>query len=129
MRQNRPLALVYAVLFVAATARSGYQLATKADKALLAYSLSALAALVYGVGAFCFHRMSDQTRRVAVAVCTFELAGVVLVGAFSLLEKKRFPDPTVWSEFGAGYGFVPLVLPIVGLIALRRGLDRGTASD
>ena len=40
-----------------------------------------------------------------------ELAGVLVVGATSLLVPEEFPDATVWSEFGAGYGYVPLVLP------------------
>ena len=30
-----------------------------------------------------------------------------------------FPDKTVWSHFGSGYGFVPLVLPVLGLLWLR----------
>jgi len=28
---------------------------------------------------------------------------------------NAFPDATVWTGFGSGYGFVPLVLPFVGL--------------
>ena len=38
----------------------------------------------------------------------------------SLLVPEEYPDATVWSEFGAGYGFVPLVLPLVGLWWLLR---------
>ena len=53
-------------------------------------------------------------------MCVVELAGVLAVGVISLLVPQHFPDPTVWSEFGIGYGFVPLVLPILGLLYLRR---------
>jgi hypothetical protein len=31
----------------------------------------------------------------------------------------EFPDQTVWSLYGVGYGFVPLVLPVLGLLRLR----------
>ena len=35
-------------------------------------------------------------------------------------SRLAFPDATVWSQYGLGYGFVPLVLPVVGLWWLRR---------
>ena len=46
---------------------------------------------------------------------SIELAGVITVGAASELAVHAFPDATVWTGFGSGYGFVPLVLPFVGL--------------
>jgi hypothetical protein len=49
-----------------------------------------------------------------------ELAGVLAVGTWSLLDRATFPDATVWSGYGSGYGFVPLVLPVLGLLWLRR---------
>jgi hypothetical protein len=33
---------------------------------------------------------------------------------------ELFGHPSVWSGFGVGYGFIPLVLPVLGLIWLRR---------
>ena len=48
------------------------------------------------------------------------LAGVLLVGTISLLMPEDFPDATVWSVYGRGYLFVPLVLPVLGLLFLRR---------
>ena len=48
-----------------------------------------------------------------------ELVGVLVVGTASGLFPDVFPDATVWTGFGSGYGFVPLVLPLVGLSWLR----------
>ena len=56
----------------------------------------------------------------AVGTVSFELTGVLLVGTLSVLDRGDFPDATVWSVYGEGYGFVPLVLPVVGLYWLRR---------
>jgi len=42
------------------------------------------------------------------------------LGAFSYAAPDDFPDATVWSHFGQGYGFVPVVLPVLGLLWLRR---------
>ena len=39
-----------------------------------------------------------------------------------------FPDQTVWSDFGSGYGFVPLVLPMFGMWWLWRTRPRDTSS-
>jgi len=111
------LVAVYAVFAVAASSRAAYQLATRFDAAPVAYLLSALAAAVYVVATVALLR---DRRRPALASIGFELAGVLLVGLWSALDTERFPDETVWSSFGAGYGFVPLVLPVLGLLWLRR---------
>ena len=114
---GRLLIAVYAIFALAATARSGVQLSTKFSEAPLAYLLSAFAAVVYVVATVSLARGS---RRVATAACGVELAGVLAVGLASVLDRAAFPDATVWSVFGMGYGFVPLVLPVVGLYWLRR---------
>jgi uncharacterized metal-binding protein len=117
---GRALIAVYAVFALSATARSAVQLATKFDRAPLAYLLSAVAAVIYIVATVCFARGSRTSRRVAVVSCTVELIGVLAVGTASVLDKAAFPDATVWSLFGDGYGYVPVVLPILGLLWLRR---------
>jgi uncharacterized metal-binding protein len=117
---GRALIAVYAVFALSATARSAVQLATKFDKAPLAYLLSAVAAVIYIVATVCFARGSRTSRRVAVVSCTAELLGVLAVGTASVLDRAAFPDATVWSLFGDGYGYVPVVLPILGLLWLRR---------
>lgn len=114
---GRVLVLVYAVLAIAATARSVVQVARDFAGAPLAYSLSVVAALVYLVAAVALAR---GRRTVAWVAVTFEMVGVLAVGALSLARPDLFPDATVWSGFGAGYGWVPLVLPAVGLWWLVR---------
>ena len=113
---GRMLVAVYAVFALAASARSLYQLATKADEAPIAYALSALAGVVYVVATFA---LATDRRGLATATIGFELAGVLAVGALTLVDRDLFPDQTVWSDFGAGYLFIPLVLPFVGLWWLR----------
>ena len=112
----RALVILYAVLAIAATGRSGYQLVTKFDQAPVAYSLSAAAAIVYIVATIAIAR---GDRVLAIGAMLFELVGVVGVGALTLVTPELFPNDTVWSGFGAGYLYIPLVLPIVGLWWLR----------
>ena len=114
---GRALVAVYAVFAIAAGARSAVQLATRFEAAPLAYLLSALAAAVYLLATVALARSS---RRLAFTACSVELAGVLTVGTASLLAPAAFPDATVWSDYGVGYGFLPLVLPVLGLLWLRR---------
>ncbi|MBO1750611.1 hypothetical protein J4G33_02205 [Actinotalea sp. BY-33] len=117
---GRALVAVYGLLAVAATARSLVQVLRDLDRAPVAYLLSAFAALVYVVATLALARTGPRARRVAWVAVTIEMVGVVVVGTLSLLVPSLFPEPTVWSTFGAGYGFVPLVLPGLGLLWLRR---------
>lgn len=117
---GRVVVAVYAVLATAATFRSVVQIARDLAEAPLAYLLSALAALVYVVATIALARGGPTARRVAAAAIGTELVGVLVVGALSLARPELFPDATVWSGFGQGYGYVPLVLPLVGLWWLRR---------
>ena len=123
----RLLVVVYAIFAIAATARSIIQLSTRFDEAPLAYTLSAVAALVYIVATIALARADRTSRRVARAAMIFELSGVVIVGTASLLFPDAFPRATVWSTFGSGYLFIPLALPIIGLWWLhsRGGIPRG----
>ena len=114
----RVLVIVYGVLALAATGRSVYQLATKFDTAPVAYVLSAVAGVVYIVATIALARGS---RTLARAAMVFELIGVLVVGALSYVDATLFPHDTVWSHFGSGYLWIPLVLPALGLWALRSG--------
>ena len=116
---GRVLVALYGVFALAAGARAAVQLATRFDEAPLAYLLSAVAAVVYAVATAGLVRGGRQGRRTAMAACGVELAGVLVVGALSLADPAAFPDETVWSGFGRGYGFIPLVLPVLGLVWLR----------
>lgn len=111
------LALIaaYAILGLAATGRSSYQIASKFGEAPLAYSLSAASAVLYIVIAIALWR---GWRTVALAGTVAELIGVLTVGALTLAAPSLWPDATVWTGFGVGYGCVPLVLPALALWAL-----------
>jgi hypothetical protein len=117
---GRILILVYGIFALSATARAAVQIATQFSDAPIAYLLSAFAAVVYCAATFALARATSFSRRVATVAILVELVGVVGVGAFSYAAPDDFPDATVWSHFGQGYGFVPLVLPILGLLWLRR---------
>jgi hypothetical protein len=117
---GRALVAVYGVFALAATSRAGVQLATKFREAPVAYLLSALAAVIYVVATISLARGTLTSRRVAIAAVTAELVGVLTVGTLSVADRAAFPDATVWSVYGIGYGFVPLVLPVLGLLWLRR---------
>jgi Zn-dependent protease with chaperone function len=112
---GRVLVAVYAVFAVAATGRSLVQLGTDAGRAPLAYSLSLLAAVLYLVATTCLLRGGEVARRVALVTVFVEATGVLVVGTLSYLVSDWFPDKTVWSHYGQGYGFLPLVLPFLGL--------------
>ena len=117
---GRVLITVYGIFALSATARAGVQIATRFAEAPVPYLLSALAGAVYILATLGLAGHGPGARRLAWAAVGFELAGVLTVGALSILDKSDFPDDTVWSGFGRGYGFVPLVLPIVGLWWLWR---------
>lgn len=117
---GRLLVAVYGVFAVSASARAGVQIATELSRAPLAYLLSAFAAAVYVVATVALARRGTTSRRVATVAVSVELAGVLVVGLLSVLSPRAFPEATVWSGFGAGYGYVPLVLPVVGLWWLWR---------
>ncbi|MBF4461937.1 hypothetical protein ITJ46_08720 [Rathayibacter sp. VKM Ac-2878] len=132
------LVAVYAILALAATGRSVFQLVTRFDEAPLAFSLSALSAVVYVVATVALVAPGRAWQRVAWVTITFELVGVLVVGAISLLAPQVLGlssiDPfgrqaTVWSAFGAGYLLIPLVLPVLGLWWLRVQQRRARGSD
>ncbi|MDT0345599.1 hypothetical protein RM590_23825 [Streptomyces sp. DSM 44938] len=117
---GRLLVTLYGVFTVGATSRSVYQLSTRFDEAPLAYVLSAVAAIVYAFITLSLVRGGEAARRLALVACAAELAGVLTVGTWTLVEPSAFPDATVWSDYGMGYLFLPLVLPVTGLLWLRR---------
>jgi hypothetical protein len=122
------LVAVYALFALAACARAGVQIGTKFGDAPVAYLLSAFAGVVYVVATVTLAIGSPAARRIAVLSCSVELVGVLAVGTWSLVDPASFPDATVWSGYGSGYGFVPLVLPVFGLLWLRRWNKRASSS-
>ena len=122
---GRILVFVYGVFALAATARALVQLATQASKAPVAYSLSLFSGLIYIVATWA---LATDRRRVALVTICVELTGVLVIGTLS--HPSDIDRASVWSDYGNGYGYVPLVLPFVGLWWLwRLGRRSGAASD
>lgn len=126
---GRVLVAVYGILALAATGRSMFQIIDRFGEAPLAFSLSALSGVVYilatialvmpGAGWFCVARLTIG----------FELIGVLLVGTISVAAPAFLGlnsinpfgrESTVWSAYGLGYLLIPLILPVLGLVYLRR---------
>lgn len=113
---GRVLVVVYAIMALAATGRSFVQIVEKFEQAPVAYTLSAISALVYILATLAL--IFSHSRRwyfVAWVAIVFEMVGVIVVGTLSLLLPELFAHPSVWSWFGMGYLFIPLVLPFFGL--------------
>lgn len=127
---GRALVAVYAVLAIAATGRSVFQIIDRFGEAPVAFVLSALAGVIYIVATIA---LGARLRMLALVTISVELAGVLVVGTLSLVAPALLGlnsldpfgrDSTVWSAFGAGYLLVPLVLPVLGLLYLRRSSAR-----
>jgi hypothetical protein len=117
---GRVLVAVYAIFALSATARALVQIVGRFSEAPLAYVLSLAAGVVYILATIGLAGRKPWHRRLAWAAVAFELVGVLVVGTLTVLDAGDFPDDTVWSIYGRGYGFIPLVLPFVGLWWLRR---------
>ncbi|BAL92464.1 hypothetical protein AMIS_72440 [Actinoplanes missouriensis 431] len=112
---GRVLLMVYGIFALSASARALVQISTHFTEAPLAYLLSAVAGLVYIAATVGLARGGPRGRLIALVSCSIELAGVLIVGTLSIVDAVAFPDDTVWSHFGSGYGYVPLILPFIGL--------------
>ncbi|MER5256400.1 MULTISPECIES: hypothetical protein [unclassified Streptomyces] len=114
------LVWLYGVMVVGAVSRSAVQISTDFHKAPLAYTLSALAGLVYGFITYSLVRGGEKARKAALVCCAAELVGVLAVGTWTLVEPSAFPDATVWSDFGMGYLFIPVILPLTAIFWLNK---------
>ncbi|MFJ5224598.1 hypothetical protein [Streptomyces sp. NPDC088400] len=113
------LVWLYGVMSVGAVSRSVYQIATEVHRAPLAYTLSAVAAVVYAFITYTLVRGGETARKAALVCCAAELVGVLTVGTWTLAAPSAFPDATVWSDYGMGYLFIPVLLPVTGILWLR----------
>ena len=125
---GRVLIVVYAILALAATGRSVFQIIDRFGEAPLAFSLSAISALVYILATVALVVPGRIWYRIAQITITFELVGVIVIGAISVFAPSLIGlessnpfgrQSTVWSAFGLGYLLIPLALPILGLLYLR----------
>ncbi|MEU8029469.1 hypothetical protein AB0C13_12670 [Streptomyces sp. NPDC049099] len=110
----------YGVMVVGAVSRSAFEISTEFDRAPLAYSLSAVAGLVYAFITYTLVRGGETARRAAMVCCAAELAGVLIVGTWTIVDPSAFPDSTVWSKYGMGYIFIPVLLPLSAMYWLRK---------
>jgi hypothetical protein len=122
------LVWLYGVMVVGAVSRSIYQIATEFDRAPLAYTLSAAAGVVYGFITYTLVRGGERARRAALVCCAAELVGVMTVGTWTLVDPSAFPDATVWSDYGMGYVFIPVLLPLSAIYWLRKAAPQGDAA-
>jgi hypothetical protein len=121
---GRVLIIVYAILAIGATSRAVYQMATVYSEARLPITLSAVSGVVYIVATLALLLPGRVWYRIAWVTISFELLGVLLIGTLSLFEpafagSAKISDGTVWSYYGRGYVFIPVVLPILGMLWLR----------
>jgi hypothetical protein len=130
---GRVLVLVYGILALAATGRSVFQIIDRFGEAPVAFTLSALSAVVYIVATIALIAPGRTWYRVAWITISFELIGVIVVGSLSLFaphvlglhDTDAFGrDSTVWSIYGMGYLFIPLVLPVLGMTWLAKHPQR-----
>jgi hypothetical protein len=117
---GRLLLWLYGIFTVAALSRSIVQICTKFHHAPLAYVLSAVAGVIYAVILTALVKGGEPARRVALVCCALELLGVLGVGTWTVADSSAFPDQTVWSYYGAGYILLPVLMPVTGLLWLRR---------
>lgn len=123
---GRILVVIYAVFTLSAGARSLYQVIRKFEEAPLSIGLSALSALIYLVATIALAKKGEGAWKVSLAAVGIEMLGVILVGIFSYIQPQHFELASVWSHFGSGYGYIPLVLPMVGLWWLWKTRPRPT---
>ena len=135
---GRVLVAVYGILALAATGRSVFQIIDRFAEAPLAFSLSALSALVYIVATIALVAPGATWYRVARFTIGFELVGVLVVGTISLVAPGLLGlhsinpfgrESTVWSAYGLGYLLIPLALPVLGLLYLRTRRPAATEAD
>ena len=125
---GRVLIIVYAILAIGATSRAVYQIAkyySSDPSSRLPVTLSAVSGVIYVLATIALILPGRPWYRVAWVTISFELAGVLIIGTLSLFNPTVFvgganvAHGTVWSYYGIGYVFIPLVLPVLGMLWLR----------
>ena len=117
---GRFIIVIYGVFSLSAGVRSVYQLGTEFAAAPFAIILSTISAVIYVIATVALSRTGPGWHRIAWIAVWIEMIGVLAVGLLSVMAPELFPKASVWSHFGAGYGYVPLVLPMIGLSWLWR---------
>jgi hypothetical protein len=128
---GRVLIVVYAILAIGATSRAVFQIAmyySSHPSARLPITLSAVSGVIYILATIALIAPGRVWYHIAWVTISFELAGVLIIGTLSLVLPDIFAGPanvpdvadgTVWSSYGIGYVFIPVVLPVLGMLWLR----------
>lgn len=120
------LAVSYPVLALSTGVRALYQLFLKdGDVDRLAAGLSGLAALVYLVATIGFVVRKRWAWYVSFIALVFELVMVLVISTITLAQPDLI-SRTVWGNFGADYGYFPLIQPLLGLAWLLHPQTRLT---
>ena len=120
------LIVVYSILGLAAAGRATVQIMESFAEAPLAYTLSAVSAALYVLIAVALWRGWET---VALVGSSVELAGVLVVGTLGIVDSDLWPDETVWTGYGSGYGWVPVLLPLAALYFLIKGRQRRATTN
>jgi hypothetical protein len=118
------LAFFYGLWAVAALSRAGYQYLVRRPDDFTPTHISLFVGALYVLIIIALRRRSPHAWWSALLLLWVELLGVLLVGTIDVLWQP-FPYSSVWSAYGAGYLFMPLVLPLAGLVWLVRRETRG----
>lgn len=121
MNRYRGLAALYAFWALAIMSRVSWQYATRLGNHLPTH-LSAITGIIYVLIAYWAWQGWTKALQWGLIV---ELIGVIVVGTYELFYP--FGYATAWSHYGAGYLYMPLLLPIAGIVVVWRNRKRRIA--
>lgn len=115
------LAFFYGLWSFSALGRSTYEYFFKNPRPanLVPAHLSTFVGVLYIFIIVGLRQRSPRAWWITLALLAIELAGVLIVGTIDVVWHP-FPYATVWSNYGIGYFFMPLVLPFLGLTWILR---------
>lgn len=80
--------------------------------------VSVIAALGYIVAAVSLTHNGRRMRVLAWTAIGFEITGVIVTGLIGMEVKEIGEIRNIWANFGAQYGFLPMLVPLVSLVWL-----------
>ena len=86
--------------------------------------VAVLAGVTYLLVALGITHNGKKMRIMAWAALVASLVGPFVMGLFELGIEQVSAVPSAWARFGAYYWYVPLVLPVIGLVWMWRSNPR-----
>jgi hypothetical protein len=117
------LVFFYGLWAVAALSRAAYQYLVRRPPDLAPTHISFFVGALYVLIILGLRRRSPNAWWLTLSLLVVELLGVLVVGTVDVLWRP-FPYTSVWSAYGAGYLFMPLLLPVAGLAWLLQRATR-----